>query len=686
MAWPPYDRSIALRVTLAAVAAVVLALPSAAVAKPKPVTGSLSKAGYTVIALAGNGSATRTTTKTFKLVPPANTFTLQLRDKKGNYAGPIVAPGAKRTVVVSGFRAGAKLGRITVKKGYAVTKKLPKSAIDAKRTAIAKAGRPIGAGRLGLVKAASKGAGGLGLDPDRDGIPGAFDIDDDGDLRLDAVDVSPARASAVTFGDLHHGMWLMNIGLEQSLLAARMGLIQGGGGYALNKNAQSQFQTEAGFEQLVALATRLRGALLFPLPQTPGAELDCTGLPYCTAFGKSTDMTQMKRFPADFDSDNDGFGSLTPVGSFNPANDGIGTVQFLDPTKVFGMKPGVDQTQIKPGQTMFEKVPGQPDQPVMVNFLFNTVPALDRWADEGGVTLGSNPLNYPIQDGDPGTQSNPAVVHRSPTDGDYWLKLKLWRPQRFDAVTFGTPQWVDMGYLTYAVVGRTIGANSRLWHCPASAYKPSPQDDDIPGATYVHDQYLTADGVFDSTSDGVWSAAHTLTFEVDLSACQRASGIPVWNDGDQTASEVSVAALTDFGDAVEGVGFAFRPQPPPAAQTGPYTGGWSFNGADPNQVYAHFTAKDFGTNRYGIKVPAGYQVVSGTPPNGAATCSITTTVNANDTYHCDDQVAQGESRAVVLTIDHAGDKSMDVELIAPGSAGAPPEAGDKGFPLPYDGG
>ena len=54
-------------------------------AKPKPITGKLSRPGYTVLALAANGKATSVvaTHGKFHLKPPAKVVTLQLRAADG---------------------------------------------------------------------------------------------------------------------------------------------------------------------------------------------------------------------------------------------------------------------------------------------------------------------------------------------------------------------------------------------------------------------------------------------------------------------------------------------------------------------------------------------------------------------------------------------------------------------------
>jgi hypothetical protein len=573
--------------------------------------------------------------------------------------------------VITGFRAGAKLGRIVVKRGYAVTGRLPRRSLDGRRTAAAKSGRPIGAAKLGEVKTPATGRPGPGLDPDRDGIPGSFDADDDGDMRLDNVDRSPARAACcfIDLTDVRHAMWLMNIGLEQSFLAARTGLAPGAGGYALNTHSTGQFAASDAFKALVDTAMKLRGSLLFPLPSA-AAELDCTGLPYCTAFGKSTDMTQMKRFPADFDTDGDGFGSMLPVGAFNPANDGIGTVQLLDPAKVFGMKPAATRTEIQSGQTMLERVNG--DYPVMLNMVFQTVPALVRWADESGQSeLAQNAVSYPLTDQSPGAQANPIALRPSKNDGDYWLKLQLWRPQRYDGNAYG--DWVDMGFLQYAVVGRTIGAGSQLWHCPSSAYRTSPADDEVAGLNALHEQYLTQNGIFDESFDAVRTNVWTLTFWVNLSACQRASGVPVWSDGDQTASEVSVAAMSDYGDAAEGVGFAFKPAPPAGsgggggggAPTAPATGTWGFQGGAPSdQVGWNVRMNHDGIAKFRIQFHEATPVkgLLSQPPDW--TCSTVTVSNPNDALECTTPagVPAGTSVSQTARLTNAGSNGMPVTL------------------------
>ena len=163
------------------------AFGDSASAAVKPITGELDRAGLTVVALAPHGRVTEARARSrFRLVPPAGAVTLQLRDRSGAYLGPVVVEG-RRGRVTLGVRAGAKLGLIKVHHGYGrVVRRLPRGAVDDGVTARARAGVPVGVGSLGWVAGRARGPRAPGLDPDRDGIPDKFDVDDDGNLVIDA--------------------------------------------------------------------------------------------------------------------------------------------------------------------------------------------------------------------------------------------------------------------------------------------------------------------------------------------------------------------------------------------------------------------------------------------------------------------------------------------------------------------
>ena len=138
-------------------AVVALCAPAPAAASFHPITGKLSKRGYTVIAVGYGGKTSTTRSRSFRLVPRASRVTLQLRDPKGRYGGPVVVGGTAKKVVL-GVRAGAKLGTIKVERGYAKAANARKAGIDKHRTATAKHGVPLGNGRnFGLVRTKAHG-------------------------------------------------------------------------------------------------------------------------------------------------------------------------------------------------------------------------------------------------------------------------------------------------------------------------------------------------------------------------------------------------------------------------------------------------------------------------------------------------------------------------------------------------
>jgi hypothetical protein len=178
----------------------MLACTPAEAARRPAIEGRVAGTGYEVVALAPDGhSRAVAARRDFRLVPPARTVTLHLRDSKGVYLGPVVVAGGGRRAVVR-VRAGAHLGTIVVHESYGRTRE----ALAARRrgrghTVRARGGIPIGAGRLGLVASRARGPVGPGHDRDADGIPGLWDTDDDGDLRPDTAE-GPRRGRGTGLG------------------------------------------------------------------------------------------------------------------------------------------------------------------------------------------------------------------------------------------------------------------------------------------------------------------------------------------------------------------------------------------------------------------------------------------------------------------------------------------------------
>ena len=124
---------------------------ASAATKKQLITGKLSKPGYTVIALAGNGRARvkRAPNGAFKLRPPADQVTLHLRASDGTYAGPIIVAGTWDLVKVAKKklrRAETKLKKAKARADKASGKKATRKAkrkVSAARKKVKQAKRGV---------------------------------------------------------------------------------------------------------------------------------------------------------------------------------------------------------------------------------------------------------------------------------------------------------------------------------------------------------------------------------------------------------------------------------------------------------------------------------------------------------------------------------------------------------------
>jgi hypothetical protein len=417
--------------TLAVLASLALAAP--AQAKPKPITGKLSKAGYTVIALAANGKAraVKAHGKRFSVVPPASKVTLHLRDAAGIYAGPVVIARKGSKKVVLGVKAGAKLGSVRVLDGYGkLENALATRYVSPSAAARAKQGVPIGAGVFGRVRATSNGVSGAGRDLDGDGLPGAFDVDDDGDLVLDNFERSPvprARAAQVPPPPGAPPPGAPPPGAPPPASASQFRVFSNfklDMGESLNANAATV--TDAQIDATMARAT----GLAIQVAAGGQVELDCGGLTYCSTGGTGTAMEGGQPFPGAFDADGDGFGLLT-----------------AGPTGDFQLRTGATASQIGTGNAFVERITNdgaETQLPGILNYAFSTTPALRSWSAAGG---SSGTVTYPVPAGAPGTPGFPILL---PPSGDAIVTLTFWRPQRKAIPGSGEGDgWVDIGRLKY---------------------------------------------------------------------------------------------------------------------------------------------------------------------------------------------------------------------------------------------
>jgi hypothetical protein len=533
----------------------LLTASAPAAAAPKPISGKLSKPGYTVIALAesGKAKAVRATRGRFRLRPPARSVTLQLRGPDGIYAGPVVVGREKRgRRAILGVRAGARLGRVRVRRGFArVLKRVPKRWVDASRRARARSGVPIGAGRFGRVRSLHVRASVPG-DSDLDGVPDVLDVDDDGDRILDRLDRSSARAARTAQDeerfDFHSRLTLY---LDTTANANAAGLTPEQMDTALSSAGD-------------LLLTVLPGDAL---PNSP--ELDCggaiqqpprpDGLIYCRPhssggigrlFQPAVPPSDLRPFPDCCDRDGDGLGTLT-------ADTGpLGT-----PATAMTLRHAATTAQIGTGDFMMQRVTRGGVETAFLatlQYVFASVPALVSYDDGQG---NSATVSYPVPGPGPGgvcpppgppcaalgTRENGFPVKARP-NGDVVLTLTYWRPQRRALPEWGeTGDWIDIGRLKYEVQVEESGRR-----CPQSAFSEKDPDLALHSSSPIYAD--DAPGFTDLAGDRPASRANTFTHTLNLTRCLESNGFS-FNPGEDRGFTFLAVNPNGPDNAQQGVWF-----------------------------------------------------------------------------------------------------------------------------------
>lgn len=526
---PPRTRAIA----LCLVAALTLVATSgSAAAAPKRIAGKLSKQGYTVIALAAGGQGTMVLAGRgrFRLGPPAKFVTLHLRAPNGTYAGPIVVGRAKkgRRVLVR-VKAGARLGRINVRRGFArVADPAPDRWIDERQKARAQRGVPVGTRNFGYVRSRQPRNLPVG-DSDIDGIPDRLDVDDDGDLILDYADpATTARPADHVEGHPAAPEFSVTAYVEpppDSVTNANPGHSADP-----SRPAFSDADIDTALRAYGALAFQLEGgpSAQPPFPSPTRSELDCGGDPfasppkpalkYCSnpnGTGRGFDPAVVPKhtdtplaFPGPpggtFDPDGDGFGLFPATLGHGPhIFHGAGSTEFK--TGDYLVERGNDANGVETGEVFS----------TTVQYAFATTPAVASYRDTTMAAPAA--VSYPL--------SSPPVPLEvgAPAGEDVVVTLTFWRPQRRPipagpdgrggdpCVSGGQPcEWVDIGGLAY-------GAG----FCPQSAFLP----ENDPNLTDASPTAVAGNGGYmDQALDAAADVDHTLTFTVNVSACLRARG------------------------------------------------------------------------------------------------------------------------------------------------------------------
>jgi|GEM_PF-894994 len=556
--WRAARRALGAGVLALLLCAGLLALTGNAAAST--VSGTLKQGkGYRVVLVQGNGFAKKVTVSkasgAFRLsTRRLARSTLHLIRSDGSYFGPIVLKATpKRSYCTVAGRVRLQLGAVTLKRGYAVVRKVPRGRYDTRRAYVATArrGKPIGAGKAGRVRVAVLlGYQGEGGDLDRDGLVGAFDIDDNGNMILDNVDrtwrgemrpaaKTPSQAAArEALGEdpPPPPPPFRQFRISSNFRLPGGGADQGTGEMCVNANIP-------GIEDVDGLIdTVLPPVLLLFMPVMSGtddgstATLDGLGNAWVPQhpvggftypmYEKNLSIREEERLTAGHSK---GPGLLDLVAAVGRDGDAF----------IF---PGATSSQISPGDAFIERLDDGRQYAGVLNFVFNTVPAVKSYRfDDGAVTERS----YDAQGvpADNGILDVPA--------GARTVTLTCWRPQRKAAPgETGSPtgSWVDMGKLSWEAPplrmadngtgdvdvqvgdsGYLVSASSET----AAGSIPVPVEPDIPE-------------VVDPVADKPADPASTFTLTLDF-----AQMFPQWGTDELLSGYVvgvDIGARAAFGD------------------------------------------------------------------------------------------------------------------------------------------
>jgi len=479
-------------------------------------------AGYTVYLVERSGKSTAAAVGangkfSFKKVTRAQLkgASLQMSDATGRYAGPIVLGGAgtKVSTTFSGKPPRSKskkmaLGKITLQAGYA---QLGKSAAKMLGGAISKAstkavaGKPIGAGQLGLVSTGGTAnaksfvegmAADAGADDDGDGIPSAFDADDDGDLILDPSDPDSAGGDIPYTSIVLDFRTSLNSHVRSGLSDAAIDAVVGG-------------ENVFGLATFISLPQEQRN-------QATGGYIVCDdALVYCrpntpTAFfsGVSESSATFRRPWAEL---------LTPAGF--PRMEKINSLGAV----VASIQPRVGRDQFRPGDVYEAVVTSDTAEITRKTFTiapyFVSVPALRSYdTGSGEVIVDYNSVSPTSGDIPGASPSNPIVLSSSGQ-----LAMTFWRPQRA-AIRTDESGYLDWGFLNYGVGVGDIQATCAGLYTNVSGELIADTTPFGTNNSVFFNQGANPSPYRDSQGDRAASAGNTLTFTVDLKACATRAG------------------------------------------------------------------------------------------------------------------------------------------------------------------
>lgn len=475
------------------------------------ITGTLKGGkGYTVVGVPVNGvgpSVKLGASGRFTLVFRGATgrrATIQIVRPQGTYFGPVVLGRAGTTAYTRLSGRSGNLGTLVRRAGYATPAAAVRSQLvqRAKGVRATRAGKPVGAGRLGYGGAATIKAtrvlpvsrqappppqsDPLGEDPDTDGLPNAIDVDANGNGILDTVDpAAPPIQNRLAWTSLS-----LRTAYPNSLNANAAGV----GDAAIDALLASD---------LVAMFT-LNPINVQPALVTSGVDVDCGQLVWCRP-GTGTSVVFASPDPnqvpaagtpwAAYDVDGNGLPNLKPPTA--PGTTGPGSGWEMS------VKPSVGRAALSPADSMnfqAQTAAGTVTYASTLGPYFITVPAIK--------TIGTTTLEYPGTAASVGaSDTNPVVLPEGA------VTISFWRPQRAAIPGAEPPGLIDMGGLNYVI------------HPPGITGSGGCTNDEVrrdsAGLTTATDGYYQF--FTDTAVDGPPNGS-TITVTVDLAACLRRLG------------------------------------------------------------------------------------------------------------------------------------------------------------------
>ncbi len=501
------------------------------------VSGTLTGGrGLHVVVVQSNGTskkATITSTKgTFKVVGARLAgASIQLVGSNGTYFGPVLLGGSGKKVYATIKGSGnLALGTFKRKSGYAAARApVGRYFTTAAYTVAAKNGKPIGAGKFGRVKVGNgtstlKGYNGQGRDADLDGIPGAFDIDDNGNLIIDNVDrTTRSGRSLRRFSPALRAICPTPDQPQPAGCTPPDGAPSGGTAVAAAATEFKLFSnfklTDAtsinvsipgitGIDALIDAAVPTTVTLATKVMGATSSTLDCLGNTYCAPHGAYPLVNSV---------------AASYTGAFlNLSKGTTGDAQIM---------PGAARTDIGSGNA-FLQIDGTTSYPGVLNFVFNTAPALKSY----NVGAGEQTLFYDASGVSASgmTPSTPITT----TAGAISITVTFWRPQRSalsSEAWFGSANpWTDIGGLAYRADTPNAPSGSTKRSCAGGYSAGSANGVAVTAAT---------DGVVDPAIDAEASAANTISWTIDLATCFDWS---LMTTG--TSFDLDIQAFSTYGD------------------------------------------------------------------------------------------------------------------------------------------